>query len=133
MFQVTVQVADTEKAFLQVCVHQDNIDALRSLWYKNPFDRNREVEVFRYIRVVFGFVFSPFRLNATIMYHLQRCLEEAQSEDNKVILKSLIESFDVEALTLSLPTAEEAEGLISFSGKAIGEAGMRLRKWVTNK
>ena len=46
LFQVTV-VADIKKAFLQVCVHQDDIDALRFLWYKNSFDRNRKVAVFK--------------------------------------------------------------------------------------
>ena len=130
MFQVTV-LADIEKAFLQICVHQDDIDALRILWYKNPFDRNRKVAVFRYLRVVLGFVCSSFLLNATIRYHLQRCLEKAQTEKDKDILKSLIDSFYVDDFTLSIPTVEEAEGLISLSEKVIGEAGMRLRKWVT--
>ena len=132
LFQVTV-LADIEKAFLQVCVHQDDIDALRILWYKNPFDRNRKVAVFEYLRVVFGFVCSPFLLNATIRYHLQWCLETAQSEKDKVMQKSLIDSFYVDDLTLSIPTVEEAERLISLSEKVIGEAGMRLRKWVTNR
>ena len=49
------------------------------------------------------------------------------------MLKSLIDSFYVDDLTLSIPTVEEAEGLISLSEKVIGEAGMRLRKWVTNR
>ena len=132
LFQVTV-LADIEKAFLQVCVHQDDIDALRILWYKNPFDCNRKVAVFRFLRVVFGFVCSPFLLNATIRYHLQKCLEKAQSEKDRVMLKSLIDSFYVDDLTLSIPTVEEAEGLISLSEKVIGEASMRLRKWVTNR
>ena len=34
LFQVTV-LADIEKAFLQVCLHPDDMDALRILWYKN--------------------------------------------------------------------------------------------------
>ena len=41
LFKVTV-LADIEKAFLQVCVHQQDIDALRILWYRNPFDNNRQ-------------------------------------------------------------------------------------------
>ena len=49
------------------------------------------------------------------------------------MLKSLIDSFYVDDLTLSIPTMEEVEGLISLSEKVIGEAGMRLRKWVTNR
>ena len=110
LFQVTV-LADIEKAFRQVCVHQEDIDALRTLWYENPFDNNRQVAVLRYLMVVFGFVCSPFLLYATIRYHLQRCLDKAQSEEDKIML-SLIDSFYVDDLTLSVPTVEEAEALI---------------------
>ena len=49
------------------------------------------------------------------------------------MLKSLIDSFYVDDLTLNIPTVEEAEVLISLSEKVTGEAGMRLRKWVTNR
>ena len=48
------------------------------------------------------------------------------------MLKSLIDSFYVDYLTLSVPTVEEADGLISLPETVIGEAGMKLRKWVTN-
>ena len=92
LFQVTV-LADIEKAFLQVCVHQEDIDGLMILWYKRPFDHNRKVAVFRYLRVVSGIVCSPCLLNAIIRYHLQRGLEKAQSEEDKVLLISLIDSF----------------------------------------
>ena len=44
------------------------------------------------------------------------------------MLKSLNDSFYFDDLTLSVPTVEEVEGW-----KVIGEAGMRLMKWVTNK
>ena len=49
------------------------------------------------------------------------------------MLKYFIDSFHVDDLTLSIPTVEEAEGLISLSEKVLGEAGMRLRRWVTYK
>ena len=127
LFQVT-DLADIEKAFLHVCVHQEDIDALRILWYKNPFDNDRQVAVFRYLRVVFGCVCCPFLLNATIRYHLQRCLDKAQSEEDKVMLKSLIDSFYVDDLTLSVPTVEEAEALISLLEKVIREAGLSLKE-----
>ena len=123
LFQVTV---------FAYSVHQEDIDALWILWYKNSFDNNRQVAVFRYLRVVFGFVCSLILLNATIRCHLQKCLDTAQSKEGKVMLKSLIDNFFVDDLTLSVPTVEEAEGLISLSETVIGEAGMRLRKWVTN-
>ena len=131
LFQVTV-LADIEKAFLQVCIHPDDIDALRILWYKDALEGNRIVKVFRYLRVVFGFVCSPFLLNATIRLHLKRWLEQAADGEQRVLLKALIDSFYVDDLTLSLPDANEAESLISVSNQIIGRAGMRLRKWVTN-
>ena len=131
LFQVTI-LADIEKAFLQVCVHPDDIDALRIVWYKNALGGSRTVKVFRYLRVVFGFVCSPFLLNATIRLHLKRWLEQAADVEQRVLLKALIDSFHVDDLTLSLPDANEAESSISVSNQIIGRAGMRLRKWVTN-
>ena len=93
------------------------------LWYNYLFDYNRKVTVFGYLRVVFDFVPCPFLLNATIRYHLQGCLEKAKSEEDKRLLKSLIDSFYVNDSTLSIPMVEEAEGLISLSEKVMAEAG----------
>ena len=131
LFQVTV-LADIEKAFLQVCIDQDDIDSLRILWYDDALQSTRNVRVFRYLRVVFGFVCSPFLLNATIRVHLKRWLEQAVTEEDRCRLKRLLESFYVDDLTLSVPSDNEAEKLVSISVNVMKDAGMSLRKWVTN-
>ena len=78
------------------------------------------------------FVCSPFLLNATIRVHLKRWLEQAVTEEDRCGLKRLLESFHVDDLTLSVPSDNEAEKLVSISVKVMKDAGMSLRKWVTN-
>ena len=103
LLQVTVS-ADIEKAFLQVCIDQDDIDSLRILWYDDALQPTRNETIFRYLRVIFGFVCSPLLLNATIRVHLNRWLEQAVTEEDRCGLKRLLESFYVDDLTLSVPS-----------------------------
>ena len=67
--------ADLEKAFLMVSVDEADRDVLRFLrvdsTLRDPFD----LKVYRFTRVVFGVSLSPFLLNATIRFHLERHLE----------------------------------------------------------
>ena len=135
LFKVTV-LADIEKAFLQVCIDQDDIDSLRILWYDDALQQTRNVGVFRYLMVVFEFVCSPFRGALddppTIRVQLKRWLEQAVTEEDRCGLKRLLESFYVDDLTLSVPSDNEAEKLVSISVKVMKDAVMSLRKWVTN-
>ena len=125
-------LADIEKAFLQVCIDQNDIDSLRILWYDDALQPTRNVRVFRCLWVVFGFVCSPFLLNATIRVHLKRWLEQTVTEEDRCGLKRLLESFHVDDLTLSVPSDNEVEKLVSISVKVMKDAGMSLRKCVTN-
>ena len=113
LFKVPV-LADIEKAFLQVCIHEDDIDSMRILWYKDV-SKSREIAVFRYLRVVFGFICSPFLQNATIRLHLTRCLDKVETNEEGDFLRLLLQSFYVDDLKLSVPTTGEAERLIEFS------------------
>lgn len=67
--------ADIEKAFLMISVAEADCDVLRFLWVSE----DPKVIVLRFIRVVFRVSSSPFLLNATIKYHVEKyaskCLE----------------------------------------------------------
>ena len=67
-----VLVADIEKAFLMVSVSAKDRDALRFLWVDNVHETTPKVLTYRFIRAVFGVSSSPFLLNATIRYHLEK-------------------------------------------------------------
>eukprot|EP00117_Sycon_ciliatum_P034558 scpid73666/ scgid3653/ len=63
---------DIEKAFLMLNVCEHDRNALRFLWWDRPFSSERQVQVYRFARVMFGLTSSPFLLNATLKHHLEQ-------------------------------------------------------------
>lgn len=67
-------VANVEKAFLNVGLQVLDRDVTRFLWlkdFKNP-NINDNLQIYRFCRIPFGIISSPFLLEATIMYHLKQ-------------------------------------------------------------
>ena len=64
--------ANVEKAFLMISISEKDRDALGFLWVDNINKDTPEVCKFRFPRVVFGVMLSPFLLKATIPYHLKK-------------------------------------------------------------
>ena len=72
MFPIAI-VADIEKAFLQIGLHEDQRDVTRFLRIKNPNNPSvspDNVQEHRFARVAFGVISSPILLGATINFHL---------------------------------------------------------------
>lgn len=71
-------IADVEKAFLQIRLHEDDRDATRCLWLRDhrlpPTKEN--IQVFRLTRITFGVLPSPFLLAETTHYHLDQYIED---------------------------------------------------------
>jgi len=67
-------VVDVEKAFLSIGLQKQDRDVTRFLWLKNPKNVNIEgnIEIFRFYRIPFGVISSPFLLGATISHHLKQ-------------------------------------------------------------
>jgi len=80
--------ADFEKAFLMISVTPRDRDVLRFLWVNNIDASNPEVVPLRFARVVFGVSCSPFLLNATIKYHIDKYCS-SHSEVVKTLLQSI--------------------------------------------
>ncbi|XP_062596767.1 uncharacterized protein LOC134258250 [Saccostrea cucullata] len=62
---------DIEKAFLHVGLHENDRDATRFLWLKDPNDVNSSLVPYRFKAVLFGATCSPFILDAFLFFPQQ--------------------------------------------------------------
>ena len=120
-------VADIEKAFLQVELQPSERDVTRFLWFKNyeePVVDERHIQEFRFCRVPFGMISSPFLLGATIETHLDlyQSPVACQLKDN-IYMDNVVTGADNTHDTISL--YKEAKSMFK-------DARMNLREWMTN-
>ncbi|XP_064464686.1 uncharacterized protein LOC135375989 [Ornithodoros turicata] len=130
MHQIAM-IADIEKAFLQIMVHERDRDALRYLWYRDmPFRAmtSNELCVLRMSRVPFGTTASPFLLAATLHHHFRHI-----TDDLRDTASDLLSSFYVDDLVTGADNVEEATRMHRQALAVIEQAGMRLRKWASNE
>ena len=85
-------VADIEKAFLNIGVHEEDRDVLRFLWVDCLEKEDPELVLCRFCRVVFGVNSSPFLLNATLQHHI------SQYSSDPEFVENLLNSFYVDDL-----------------------------------
>lgn len=124
-FNKYVILADIKQAFLNVGINPEHKDFVRFLWYDVDCPDDVKLVIYRFLRVVFGITSSPFLLNGTIRYHLNKF------DDNKFIDRFLEDLYVDD--TISGCNANE-EGML-FYDKALSimaKGGFCLRKWVTN-
>ncbi len=119
--------ADIEKAFLMIGVEEGDRDALRFLWVNNVDDEEPAIRPLRFTRVVFGVCSSPFLLNSTIQYHLER-----YRGSHPLLVRKLVESFYVDDVVTRAASEEEALQLYSDSREVLKDGGFNLRKFRTN-
>ena len=65
-------MSDIKQTILNVVIRDEDRNYLRFLWYNDPFSTEPNIIILRFARVVFDIISSPFLLNATIKYHLER-------------------------------------------------------------
>ena len=120
-------VADIEKAFLQIGLQPSQRDVTRFIWLKDcdkvRFDNN-SIQEYRFCRVPFGVISSPFLLGATIESHLN-------TYDSELATK-LKNDIYVDNLITGTGTVADAIQLYQKAKSIFSEASMNLREWVSN-
>jgi len=119
-------LSDVEKAFLQLRLHPDDRDVTRFLWVCDP-DKpasRDNIVTYRFCRIPFGVVSSPFLLAATIRRHLTlaACPEAS----------SLLENIYVDNVFMGATNPEEALERYQYSKLLFSQASMNLREWSSN-
>lgn len=117
-------IADIEKAFLQINLHEKDRDAVRFLWIKDTSKKVTQdnIEIYRFTRVPFGVISSPFLLSITINYHLKRF----------PLLKGMGDDFYVDNLVTGVQNEGEAVNLYVNLKETLQKASMNIRQWKSN-
>ena len=106
--------ADIEKAFLQVGLQPADRDVTRFLWLKDPTKplSKDNLQIYRFTRVPFGVISSPFLLGATILHHL----EQVGTPTADKIMKHMY----VDNLLTGVNSSKEAREFYSESKEVMG-------------
>ncbi|EYC21416.1 hypothetical protein Y032_0019g3807 [Ancylostoma ceylanicum] len=121
-------IADIEKAFLQVRLHESDRDATRFLWVRDltqPPSENNLV-VYRFTRVTFGLNSSPFLLAATIHFHLE------SSPFNSTIAEQLKDNLYVDNLVMTAESREEAMKQYKETKEIFNSLEMNMREFTSS-
>ena len=117
-------VADIEKAFLQIEIDKDDRDYLRLFWFEDLNDDNKRVKEYRFTRVIFGAVPSPFLLCGTLNHHLAKYQEE-----DREFVERLKKSLYVDDAIIGCDTVEDGIIMFQKASARLKEGGFTLRKW----
>ncbi|XP_055944479.1 uncharacterized protein LOC129975439 [Argiope bruennichi] len=93
-------IADIEKTFLQIELHEDDRPYLKFLWCQDG--QKESLKIFQHRRVVFGITSSPFLLGATLDYHLNNA-----PPDNNETARNRLKAFYVDNCPHSVENEEE--------------------------
>uniref|UniRef100_A0A8R1TJK1 Reverse transcriptase domain-containing protein n=1 Tax=Onchocerca volvulus TaxID=6282 RepID=A0A8R1TJK1_ONCVO len=119
-------IADVEKAFLQVSLKREDRDVTRFLWLK---DKSKEATqenlvTFRFARVPFGVVSSPFLLAAVIRHLL--------SEEHSKLSIEIAKNLYVNNIVLTSESESESIRKAKKAKELFKKAKMQLRRFHAN-
>lgn len=123
----TLVTADIERAFHQISIRPADRNVVRFLWLKDPAKEptSDNIEIYRFTRVAFGIISSPFLLNATINYHA----EKNPNEYTQIIKTNLY----ADNLVTGLPSNVDPIHFYQTTKNFFASMGMNLTKWATNE
>ncbi|CAF1104794.1 unnamed protein product [Didymodactylos carnosus] len=119
-------VADIEKAFLQVGLQDADRDVTRFLWLKDPtiLTSDNNLQIYRFTRVPFGIISSPFLLAATITYHLRK--------DGSDIASNILKNIYVDNIITGTDSVDQAIIFYEKTKELFKTASMNVCEWTSN-
>ena len=117
-------VADIEKAFHMLRVSDQDKDSLRFLWVNDPYSKDPELVVLRFLRLIFGLNCSPFLLGASLNHHIRK-----YELEDPTFVRALLESLYVDDMISGDNEVNSAFGLYMKSKLCLADGGFNLRKW----
>ena len=116
-------VADIQRAFLNIQLHEADRAFVRFLWYKDN-DPSKEICVYTYNTIVFGHTSSPMTLGAVLLEHFQHY--------NDPVAVDLSHKLYVDNLLSGVQTEAEATAYYHKALEIMKEGHFVLRQWSTN-
>lgn len=118
--------ADIKRAFHQILIHPDERDVMRFLWVKdiNAPLTEENIQVFRFKRMAFGVIASPFLLYAVLQYHFTN----NPTEENKILAQEMY----ADNLVVSLPPNIDPLRFYQNTRESFNQMSMDMGKWATN-
>lgn len=119
-------IADIEKAFLQIAIQENDRDVTRFLWLKDVKKQvsDDNLEMWRFVRLPFGIISSPFLLGATIQHHI--------ANTDEPVAEEIKDSIYVDNMISGTDNEKEAIDLYRNAKALFKDASMNLREWLTN-
>lgn len=120
-------VADIEKAFLQLGLQPEERDVTRFIWVKDcnvSTIHQSNLQEYRFCRIPFGIISSPFLLGATIDFHLRK--------NKSNIADKLRQDIYVDNSISGADSASEAAEMYKEAKSIFQPASMNLRDWMSN-
>ena len=113
------------QAFLQICIAEQDRDAIRLLWLSGL--ETKQIAEYRFTRTMCGGGPSPFLLGATIAEHLQRYVE-----NQPAVVEELHEFLYVDDVISGGEEIRSLQELKSQMIKISRDGGFELHKWHSN-
>ncbi len=120
-------IADIKKAFHQILLYPKDQDVTRFLWVKNPEKPldSENLICYRFTRVPFGVIASPFILAATLQYHFL--------QNNPTFQERFSQHIYVDNLVTLVPDTAAAKELSHLANDLFRSVFLQLAQWASNE
>ncbi|KAK7592939.1 hypothetical protein V9T40_007691 [Parthenolecanium corni] len=125
----TAITSDITRAFHQIMIRPEERDVARFLWVRdiNKPPSAENLVVYRFKRMAFGIIASPFLLSTTIKHHLRTHPKEYTD------IADIIESdLYADNLVVSIPNSTDSEQFYKGVKGCFADMGMNMTQWVTD-